>query len=257
VYREKLIALLDKQNTGKTLGTLRVTSGKTPIFLMTGRFDLAQKGFDVMFNAFIKLKKGSAKLVFSPTMPNDFDESILAFFHETCRRYDGDILIWPYRLPEKEYHTLLSGASFLLMPSLYEPFGAATEGFIHGTPVIARATGGLLTQVIDPLYYSAEVDSADQNGILYREDVYEQEAIVEWPKILSLAPEKRIVNPVYEKMVTAAEHALIRGQSVFSDSQHYGSCILNGTRLLHAFDWDKAADNYRAVYNQSTVFDIP
>ena len=42
-----------------------------------------------------------------------------------------------------------AGATFAVMPSFYEPFGAATEAYLAGTPVIARATGGLTGQVVD------------------------------------------------------------------------------------------------------------
>ncbi len=109
-----------------------------------------------MFAAFQRLKRGSAKLLFSPNVAGLPGASAvyaeeIGYFANAAHRSGGDIAIWPFFVPNADYRLLLRGASFLLMPSLYEPFGAASEGYAAGTPVVARGTGGLWMQVV-PLF---------------------------------------------------------------------------------------------------------
>ncbi|HMD68362.1 MAG TPA: glycogen/starch synthase, partial [Chitinivibrionales bacterium] len=107
---------------------------RVPVFFLSGRVDFLQKGFDVVFSAFLRLRRGSARLFFSPNVggvaeANGAQGPELDFFNNIALRCEGDIAVWPFYIPHDEYRVLLRGASFLVMPSLYEPFGAATEGF--------------------------------------------------------------------------------------------------------------------------------
>jgi glycosyltransferase involved in cell wall biosynthesis len=53
-------------------------------------------------------------------------------------------------LPRPSLRTLLSGASLVLVPSVYEPFGLiALEAMRLGTPVVASRTGGLV-EIVTP-----------------------------------------------------------------------------------------------------------
>ncbi|MFP4418325.1 MAG: glycogen/starch synthase [Chitinispirillaceae bacterium] len=239
--------------------TFRRGRGQVPVFFMSGRLDLAQKGFDVIFRAFRRLSPGSAKLVFTPSNPRNGNEHQLSFFKNMCVECSGDITIWPYRVDEKIYHECLSGASFLIMPSFYEPFGAATEGFLHGTPVIARATGGLISQVNSvikiqlPAFYghfaSREATDAKPNGILYREETFDENASEQWRTILSLSVERRDEVPIYNRMVDAASQALETALSVYHDQVRYATIIRNGMDSLHRFSWESSVNRYRTIYD--------
>ncbi len=215
-----------------------------------------QKGFDTVFNAFSALEPGSAHLFFTPTMHNGDDD--LTFFSEVADRCRGSIVIWPFKIPVRQYRTFLQGANFLLMPSLYEPFGAASEGFLHGTPVIARATGGLLAQIhpgrgftIPALYSSLfpPALSRNRNGVLYREQFPDEQAQQLWRPLLEASLQQRGTNPLYRAIVTAAESALSEACRVTSDEQRYGAMILDGLRSVREHTWEIAVAKYRAVFD--------
>jgi len=152
-----------------------------PVFFMSGRLDLMQKGFDVMFQAMQGFAIGKVGLIFCPSSAEGKRHSKeVEFFRHIAAARLGDIVIWPFRISAADYVSVVLGSSFLLMPSFYEPFGAATEGFMHGTPVVARATGGLLVQVrsagtagVAPSYSKMPPDRMEKDdeatGILYRE----------------------------------------------------------------------------------------
>lgn len=227
-----------------------------PLFFMSGRFDLIQKGFDTVFAAFCALKPGSAQLFFTPTLHNGDDD--LSFFSEVADRCRGSVVIWPFKIPVRQYRTFLQGANFLLMPSLYEPFGAASEGFLHGTPVIARATGGLLAQIHPgseftvPALYSSLFPPAlprNRNGILYREQFPEREAQQLWRPLLEASLQQRGANPLYRAIVAAAEGALSDACRVVADDQRYGAMILDGLLSVREHSWEIAATKYRSVYD--------
>ncbi|MDO5577438.1 MAG: glycogen/starch synthase, partial [Fibrobacter sp.] len=169
------LSRLDLHNDKRVVGKIVLDKPDTPVFFMSGRLDIMQKGFDVIFYAFKKLPPGSAKLIFCPSSGNND----IKFFKQIAQDCNGDIVICPFRVPETDYKMFLKGASYLIMPSFYEPFGAATEGYIHGTPVLARGTGGLWTQVNSiiqnniPEYYKLlkiKSENYGPSGILYREE---------------------------------------------------------------------------------------
>jgi len=229
-----------------------------PLLFLSGRFDLSQKGFDVLFHAFRRLPRGSAKLFFCPSSCTKEHKEAFRFFEEVQQECEGDITIWPFRISGKQYRTFLQGASFLVMPSMYEPFGAATEGMLAGTPVIARATGGLYVQVRPleyppvPEFYRKLFDngSCAATGILYHEEMSEEnEEALQWRRIFSTSPFERIEIPLYSRMVDAAYNSLLAALDIFSDKQTYMSLILNGIRKLDQFSWDSAIEKYQRVYD--------
>jgi hypothetical protein len=70
----------------------------------------------------------------------------LGFLKALAEERAGDVKVFPFRMA-RGFLELMRGSTYLVMASLYEPFGAATEGYAKGTPVVARATGGLVQQV--------------------------------------------------------------------------------------------------------------
>lgn len=263
--------VLSSYRDGKIIGGLDF-SGKddnAPVFFLSGRLDSMQKGFDTVFWAFQRLKRGSAKLLFSPNVgagPGVAGgaDADLDFFIDIARQCKGDISIWPLRIPQREYESLLRGAGFLVMPSFYEPFGAATEGLVCGTPVVARATGGLWIQTdpfdaIDvPQFYGtllSHITSFPRSaatGILYREQYPETLSEENWKRIFELPLSQRITSSLYEAIVQAAYKGLRSALSVYRDPAAYASLISNGFRSLPAFDWKFAVAKYRKVYDTAS-----
>ncbi len=239
---------------------------RVPVFFMSGRLDPMQKGFDAAFLAFLRLKRGSAKLLFSPNLGEGFDADAapppqLDFFKNIAERCKGDIAIWPFFVPQRDYAALLKGAGYLVMPSLYEPFGAATEGFAAGTPVVARATGGLWVQVapyapvrVPPFYGTllhaiAKSDPANATGVLYREKYPEASSGREWRKIFSSPMNDRHRSPLYEAIVEAAFTALETATGLYADESTYASLIVNGVKSLDSFSWSEAVAKHKRVYD--------
>jgi len=265
----------------ETIGSLKNID--RPVFFMSGRLDLMQKGFDVMFQAIQNFPIGKAGLIFCPSSAEGKKHSKeVAFFRDIAAARLGDIVIWPFRISAEDYVSVVLGSSFLLMPSFYEPFGAATEGFMHGTPVVARATGGLLVQVkpvgaddeATGILYRERGDGADdglemwasggagakeplcgdydiqkRGAQAFRDDLAACEG---WRDILAAPVDDRIHVPLYRSMVREASMALSRAVSVYADRAVYGRMVLNGMDSLRRFSWDAAVEKYRRVYDTAS-----
>jgi|WetSurMetagenome_2_1015567.scaffolds.fasta_scaffold00267_8 glycogen synthase len=236
---------------------------RVPVFFLSGRIDFLQKGFDVAFSAFERLRRGSAKLFFSPNAVGRAEAGgpELEFFGDIARRCEGDIAIWPFYLPHDEYRLLLRGAGFLVMPSFYEPFGAATEGLSAGTPVVARATGGLWMQIHSyapvhvPSFYGDLFegvfagDGSAPNGLLFRERYPDALSEEEWKRIFSLPLSERGRSPLYEAMVQAAFAAFDAAVKLYADERAYTSLVAAGAASADAFAWPGTVEKYRKIYD--------
>ncbi|MDR3012296.1 MAG: glycogen/starch synthase [Chitinispirillales bacterium] len=254
-FREKMLEIVKAMDRPEVVGKLDLWSdgsgdaSKTidcdrPIFFMSGRLDLMQKGFDVIFQAIKKLPPGKIGLIFCPSSAEGAKHAEeLAFFRGIASERPGDIVIWPFRIASEDYASVVLGSSFLLMPSFYEPFGAATEGFMHGTPVIARATGGLLVQV--------RAEPADgSTGFLYHESASGDDIDCgEWKRILDAPVGERMDVPLYRSMVDEACIAMENAADVFANCEEYGQMMLNGMESLRDFTWDVAIGKYRRIYD--------
>jgi glycosyltransferase involved in cell wall biosynthesis len=229
---------------------------------MSGRFDLAQKGFDVLFHAFRRLPPATAYLLFSPSNPDSGNRAAFRFFLDCATERDGEITILPYRIPSALYQDVLRGASYLLMPSLYEPFGAATEGALNGTPVVARGTGGLWRQVRSwtpctiPAFYGGVIGGAAEScsaptGILHREEFPDEEAGRQWPRILALEPRERMTVPLYRSMVETAHKALLDAVDLYRRPSEYAAIIRNGLEAVAdgQTGWAVTVEKYRGIYD--------
>jgi glycogen synthase len=259
--REKFFSIVSSHRKDGAIGMFSAEAAdlSVPVLFMSGRFDLAQKGFDVIFNAFSRFPKGTLNLFFTPTLHNDDDD--LSFFSEVAQTFEGHVVIWPFKITEREYMQCLRGASFLVMPSFYEPFGAASEGFLNGTPLFARATGGLLAQVKPdksftvPERYSSILGDDEKglpNGILYREACDEQQAQRHWRPLLEMPPAERAENPLYCAMVDAAHKALQEAVACCNDTGRYAAMIYEGLFSVRRFTWSRAAVKYRKMYDAAS-----
>ncbi|NLD98829.1 MAG: glycogen synthase [Fibrobacter sp.] len=256
-FRSKLVEQIKSSVDERIIGEISPFADDVPVFFMSGRLDIMQKGFDVIFHAFRKLLPGSAKLIFCPS--SNGNAGMLKFFNEIVEECRGNIVIWPFRISAEQYCTFVQGSSYLLMPSFYEPFGAATEGYINGTPVIARGTGGLWLQVnpYDGIYrpeFYRDILKFPQRmekptGILFRENYPDNLAEVEWRELLDLPPERRPENPLYGAIVESAQLALQMAIDIFKKPHIYTSFIINGLETVKTFSWEKAARQYQKIYN--------
>lgn len=267
LYEEKLknrdgfFSVITCSGRKKTIGSFSEAARDPaiPVLFMSGRYDLAQKGFDVIFNAFSRLPKGTVNLFFTPTLHNDDDD--LSYFTDIADNFAGHVVIWPFKVSAKEYMQCLRGANYLIMPSFYEPFGAASEGFLNGTPLLARATGGLLAQVqpeetfIVPKEYASILpyDGTDTaNGILYKEQ-YETPDVSElWRVLLQLPLNERLSNPIYISMVDAAYEALKKAVKYYHEPRRYARMIYEGLHTARQFTWEKAVEKYRMVFDAAS-----
>lgn len=260
VWRGRFFKALERGRDFCSIGKLNIghTETATPVFFMTGRLDFMQKGFDVVFYAFERLKRGQAKLVFCPSGTSGAGIDDLDFFRKIASRCAGDIEIWPFKIPRVLYDLFLRGSSYLLMPSLYEPFGSANEGLLSGTPAIARGTGGLWIQVnsaapvkVPSFYGSLQLDGSRKSptGILFREDYPDVKAEKEWRRLMELPPGKRLRIPLFAALVEAAHTAMKNAIDLFSRPDDYAPLILNGLAEVKEFSWERSAGKYLQVYD--------
>jgi len=258
-WRKELSSIIKKMKDARTIGHLDLESARSsvsPVLFMSGRYDLMQKGFDVIFNAMRLIPRGTVKLLFSPTLHNENDD--ISFFSEIAHECDGDIGIWPYRIDVETYQVCLKGSNFLVMPSLYEPFGSASEGLLHGTPLLARATGGLLSQLvpedvdaIPPMHrmFFPRPKGLVPNSILFREKIGDVIAKASWRNVLESSLQERVVIPLYSAMVEAAGDALKRAAAIFASPQQYGAMVAQALESVQTSTWESAARKYSAVFD--------
>ncbi len=237
-----------------------------PIFLIFGRDDPKQKGFDVAAAAIYRLlkKQGDniASFIFTP-LPSTDNLATLSYLEDLCNEFGRNVMVFPFRL-SKGYDNLQKAANFIIMPSYYEPFGAANEGYASGTPVIARATGGLIQQVC-PVNFNSLTEKIqtylkwyhpnlnNYTGFLYREHP-STETADNWKRILSTDFSKRRSiqepidwrNPLFWSMVTELEMVLKKSIDLFNnDKKTYSELIVNGINHFKQFSWEKSAEKYK------------
>jgi len=239
-----------------------------PLFLLFGRDDPRQKGFDVAAKAIREVlqEKGNiASFVFTP-IPGPRGIGTIGFLEQLSNDFPKSVLVIPFRL-SVGYNEIQMAASYFLMCSLYEPFGGANEGYASGVPVVARATGGLVQQVCPYNYATLPRDTqilVDEfhgkerhpTGFLFKEDVSQVSDVVQdWKSIIKAkfldttpigdAITEREQIPLYKAMTEAAKDAIIQAVDLYnSNPEEYARCILRGLRLLGKFTWDGAVERY-------------
>ncbi|RMH31500.1 MAG: glycosyltransferase, partial [Nitrospirae bacterium] len=263
--RNRLIEVLEGYRSSRAWGRVDFTGFEGPIFLMFGRDDPRQKGYDVAAAAIDRIPKGKAKFILTP-IPGDEGLEGLQFLRALARRRPGEVMVFPFRM-QYGYHELQRGASFLLLCSFYEPFGGATEGYASGTPVVARATGGLIQQVCPAptLCLTASVKKLAApyhssfrapTGLLFREpELPARTVIAGWRKIVACRywphgdrVAERSSHPLFEAMVQQAVRAIEDAIELFTANQErYVEMIANGIRMLDRFSWARCANGYRRL----------
>ncbi len=228
---------------GKPLETL---PDEIPVMMMFGRLDPGQKGFDVLTRAIEALPRGLARFVLTPVV-SGVAEPFRADLARLAERRSGEVVVYPFRM-QQGYMETMAGATYAVMPSLYEPFGGTTEPYLQGTPVVARATGGLRQQVND---YHQHPEQA--TGLLFREDPPLPPTGSHWREMLSFGtPEARMTVPLYGSMVSTLAATLIEAIDLYRwRPSAYGRMLTNLFEKSQEFSWSRAQREYAAVYRSA------
>ncbi|MCH8874200.1 glycogen/starch synthase [candidate division KSB1 bacterium] len=240
--RVVLLKILDDYHPPQRFGKLTYRNGPlthlpedVPIILMSGRLDPNQKGFDIFLRAIDKFREDEIKVVLSPLPVRESD---LVIFRKVAESSQGNVTVFPIRMA-KGFHELQIGSTFGLMPSVYEPFGAAIEYMVNGTLVIARKTGGLVDQIDHRI-----------NGFLFKESKrnYNLKNIKSFMKA-SGHIELRQTNPWCQDMVDSLYKILKRAIKLYQkENEKYYEMVLNGFMKAQSFDWKTSAKEYYTVY---------
>jgi len=241
--RKALLKILSAYKPKERIGGLTY-KGKTisklpdniPIILMSGRYDPMQKGYDILLRAIEKFSEDEIKVIMTPLT---FRNSDLDYFYEAACKCKGNLIVYPFRI-ERGYNELQTGATFGVMPSIYEPFGAAVEYMANGTVNISRATGGLVDQI----------DS--ECGFLYKESAvfYTLDNIRSFVETGDVV-QTRKSNPWVQNMADNLYDVLKKAVYVYQYKQNdYYKLILNGFQRVSSFTWERNAGKYFEVYEK-------
>ncbi|MGD2205636.1 MAG: hypothetical protein PVH17_02550, partial [Anaerolineae bacterium] len=195
----------------------------------------------------------------------------LRFLKKLALERPGEVKVFPFRLNPEPFAALKEGSSYMVMGSLYEPFGAGNEAYLAGMPLVARATGGLVQQVapwpgaalsrqgrqLVALFHGRETEPT---GFLFREPSVPDE-VGGWHKIVDCAywhshPKRDRIEdrkgvPLFDAMVQRAAWALQDAIDLYrTDQTAYAKMIYHGYRMLDRFRWDRAIRGYRRLYDR-------
>jgi glycogen synthase len=244
--RKALLDILDNYHPKERFGQLtyqyksiRHLPDNVPILLMSGRLDPFQKGFDILLRAVEKFAKDEIKVILTPMPIKDSD---LDYFYKVAwkQKCKGNVTVFPIRM-EKGYQELQIGSTFGIMPSIYEPFGAAVEYMVNGTVNIARKTGGLVNQI-----------QHKKNGFLYREspEFYTLDNIKAFARVNN-AVQKRGRNRWVKSMVDELYNAIKEAIDIYQNhADDYYRLIIEGFKQAGTFTWQRAAQAYFGIYEK-------
>jgi glycogen synthase len=235
-------------------------------FAMGGRDDPRQKGYDVMVSAVRRFlaEGGQAGFLFFP-IPGDEGLAGLNFMRKLTWEHPGMVLALPFRF-SSGYMAAMHGASFGVMPSLYEPFGGANEFYLWGSLGLARATGGLVEQ-INPVGGAGHELAREMaapwhrpgdspSGVLFRESGDISSALDDWQGInqagYSLTGEgpdrveQRSTLPLFQAMAHELKSALETCDRLYQDEpEDYFGMLKAGYDLVTSrFTWQICAREY-------------
>lgn len=239
----------------------------SPLFVMAGRDDCRQKGYDVAARSVeLTLNDGiDARFVFFP-MPGDEGLAGLTFLRQLAEGFPEQVLVLPFRFAEG-FLNALQGATCGIMPSLYEPFGMTNEFYLNGTIGIGRATGGILQQIV-PVRSArswngavasrvARLHSAESaaTGFLFREPDGLATEVDDWRGLNAteyLLPgsqfdrvHDRLRYPLFRAMVDELKGAIQDVLDVAARPAEYAALLTAGIAHIEAtLSWERSAQGY-------------
>ncbi len=243
-YRKALLKVLADYNPSERFGDLTFKGGSildlpdtVPILVMSGRLDFNQKGYDIFLQVIERFAEDEIKVILTP-MPVKLAD--LDYFRDIAFKCKGNLTIFPIKM-QHGYFELQIGSTFGVMPSIYEPFGAAVEYMVKGTVTIARKTGGLADQI-----------EHEKSGILYREDsrFYNLANLKQFFNLSNNILERRN-NPWLLSMVDQFHETIKNAITLYQNHNHeYYRLIVMGFKKARTFDWAISAKKYFEVYEK-------
>jgi glycogen synthase len=242
--------------------------GDAPWFVMAGRDDSRQKGYEIACIAIDQLlaKKIQARFIFFP-IPGDEGLPGIEFIRELANRHPQHVICFPFLFREG-FFAVMRGATFGIMPSYYEPFGMANEFYLNGSVCIGRATGGITQQIVPnrqvPSFSSSVQQRADMwhhstsipTGFLFREQDDIPDALDDWHSIneadYELGPgnsnrlHTRSKLSTVQAMASELAFSIEDATQLFTSHQSsYYDMLINGIKYITSnFTWKAAAKSY-------------
>lgn len=245
----------------------RFVGDESAWFVMAGRDDSRQKGYDVAAaaaSAFLE-RGGKGRFLFFP-IPGDEGRPGLGFLRRLAERFPASVLVFPFLFREG-FLGGLRGATFGVMPSLYEPFGMAHEFYLNGTVGIGRATGGIVQQIA-PLRAAGSFGrsvaqragrwhpvSANPTGLLFREKDGLPNEVEDWQALNAAGysidgnpdrVEERSRYGLFQSMTAELSTALADAVALFENepAQYYRMLAAGISHVRQNFSWNRAALEY-------------
>jgi starch synthase len=185
-------------------------SSATPLLGVVSRFTY-QKGLDLVVDAAERMVKLPAQIV----VLGSGDAPLVSAFRELAARHPGTIAV-EVGFDEALSHLIEAGVDLFLMPSRYEPSGLnQMYSQRYGTPVVARATGGLIDTVIECAPDTLAAGTA--TGFLFHEPT---------PEALHAAVQRAV--------------AIYHDRRVWRQLQRHG--------MDRDYSWDASARRYADLY---------
>jgi glycosyltransferase involved in cell wall biosynthesis len=251
--RRVMLRVITDYQDSRILGRLDGGDGRpllelpdhVPVFMAFGRMDPSQKGLDSLARAIEWFPRGEARFVLAPDVGAGAG-AFLADLARVAEWFPGEVVVFPFRM-QSGYSEIMSGSSYVVMSSFYEPFGAVSEGYLAGSPVVARRTGGLPEQIED-----IDDPSGEPTGILFKETLPAQVPAGEnWKRLLGFnEPDLRMAVPLYRAMTVALCNALHRAKHIYCDKRDtlYAKMLGNLSRKAESLSWPKSVNDYQALY---------
>jgi glycosyltransferase involved in cell wall biosynthesis len=253
IKRRAMLRVISDYRDSRILGRLDGGGGRPllelpdhiPVLMAFGRMDPSQKGMDKVARVIEWFPRGIARFVLAPDVGSGAG-AFLADLARVAEWFPGEVIVFPFRM-QSGYSEIMGGSSYVVMSSFYEPFGAASEGYLAGSPVVARRTGGLPEQVDD-----IEDPSGEPTGILFRETLPAQVPAGEnWKRLLAFnEPDLRMTVPLYRAMTFALCDALHRAKQIYCDKRDtlYARMLANVFHKAESLSWTKSVNDYQALY---------
>jgi glycogen synthase len=240
--RKALLGILDRYRPPGRFGQLTYKGEsitrlprEIPLLVMSGRLDPIQKGFDILLQAVERFDEDEIKVILTP-MPVKTPD--LDYFYEVAHKCRGNVTVFPMRMAEG-FHELQTGCTFGIMPSIYEPFGAAVEYMVNGTVTIARQTGGLAGQI-----------DGGRCGFLYKEDpeYYNLENIRSFIASADNVRDRKN-NPWAADMAEHLYHTIKEAARLYREQPEvYYGFIRGGLQKAGEFNWESNAEKYMKFF---------
>ncbi|MBI4229783.1 MAG: glycogen synthase [Planctomycetes bacterium] len=207
--RQAVRTILDAKqaNARGVRGELGLTERGAPLVAFVGRMT-SQKGVDLLVDAVPEILRLGCQVAILGQGEAGIEEAV----RRVSAAHPGEVAC-RIGFEEALAHRLIAGASFLAVPSRFEPCGVTSiYAQAYGTIPIARRTGGLIDIVKD-----IDEHPADGTGLLFG-------------------------PPTGEALGDAVRRAV----SLCADRKRHGTVLRRA--MLRDFSWDRLGDGYERLF---------